>query len=56
MHGTAKNATLHKTWDRLVLLLIALPREGWEDEFRQITRREIQRLLPLDESKAGHNE
>lgn len=56
MHGTAKNAKLHETWDRLVLLLIALPREGWEHEFQEITSREIQRLVPLDESKAGHDE
>lgn len=56
MHGTAKNAKLHETWDRLVLLLIALPREGWEHEFQEITSREIQRLVPLGESKAGHDE
>jgi NADPH-dependent 2,4-dienoyl-CoA reductase/sulfur reductase-like enzyme len=30
--------------DRLVLLLIAQPREGWEPEFEEITRREIERL------------
>jgi len=34
-------------WDRLVLLLIARPREGWETEFRAITRREIERLAPV---------
>jgi hypothetical protein len=56
MHGTAKNAKLRETWDRLVLLLITLPREGWEHEFREITRREIQRLVPLDEGKAGDDE
>jgi len=33
-----------ETWDRLVLLLIAQPREGWELEFVEITRREIERL------------
>jgi hypothetical protein len=33
-----------ETWDRLVLLLIAQPREGWEPEFEEITRREIERL------------
>jgi NADPH-dependent 2,4-dienoyl-CoA reductase/sulfur reductase-like enzyme len=37
-------------WDRLVLLLIASPREGWEPEFEEITRREIERLaLPIEE-------
>lgn len=35
---------LRETWDRLVLLLIARPREGWEAEFEGITRREIERL------------
>ena len=34
-------------WDRLVLLLISQPRNGWEAEFRDITRREIERLMPL---------
>lgn len=33
-----------ETWDRLVLLLIAQPRNGWELEFEEITRREIARL------------
>ena len=43
------NAKLCETWDRLVLLLIAQPCEGWESEFRDITRREIERLaLPED--------
>jgi hypothetical protein len=38
-------------WDRLVLLLIAQPREGWESEFEEITRREIERLaVPAGES------
>ena len=37
---------LRETWDRLVLLLIAQPREGWEPEFEEITRREIERLAP----------
>lgn len=33
-----------ETWDRLVLLLISRPRGGWEPEFEEITRREIERL------------
>ena len=37
-------AKLLETWDRLVLLLISYPREGWESEFDHITRREIERL------------
>jgi hypothetical protein len=33
-------------WDRLALPLIARAREGWEREFEEITRREIERLAP----------
>jgi hypothetical protein len=43
---------LSETWDRLVLLLIARPREGWELEFEEITRREIERLaVPAEEQE-----
>jgi hypothetical protein len=46
------NNTLHETWDRLVLLLIAQPREGWAPEFEEITRREIERLaVPVGEQE-----
>lgn len=45
----AKNAKLQETWDRLVLLLIAEPRAGWEREFLEITRREVERLAVRDE-------
>ena len=44
-----------ETWDRLVLLLIAQPREGWEPEFEEITRREIDRLA-VPAVKAEGNE
>jgi hypothetical protein len=48
MEGTVENR-LCEMWDRLVLLLIAQPREGWESEFAEITRREIGRLaVPHD--------
>lgn len=48
MEDTADNK-LRETWDRLVLLLIARPCEGWEPEFEEITRREIERLaIPPD--------
>jgi hypothetical protein len=48
MENAAENK-LRETWDRLVLLLIARPREGWEPEFEEITRREIGRLaVPAD--------
>jgi hypothetical protein len=32
--------------DRLVLLLAIQPREGWEDLFEALTRREVERLAP----------
>lgn len=47
MKGYRDNAKLQETWDRLVLLLITEPRTGWEREFVEITRREIERLAPL---------
>ncbi len=51
MAESASNNRLSETWDRLVLLLIAQPREGWEPEFEEITRREIERLaIPPGES------
>ena len=34
-----------ETRDRLVLLLISQPRAGWESEFEEVTRREIERLV-----------
>ena len=40
----ASDNKLRETWDRLVLLLITQPREGWEPEFEEITHREIERL------------
>ncbi len=49
MESVADNK-LRETWDRLVLLLIAQPRDGWEPEFEEITRREIERLaIPTGE-------
>jgi hypothetical protein len=44
MRTSAKDDRLRETWDRLVLLLICEPREGWEREFGEITRREVERL------------
>jgi hypothetical protein len=48
MDGATDNK-LRETWDRLILLLIAQPREGWESNFEEITRREIKRLAMLAE-------
>ena len=51
MEKTLKD-DLRETWDRLVLLFIAQPRDGWESEFEEITRREIERLaVPVSESE-----
>jgi len=51
MEGTP-NIDRRETWDRLVLLLIAQPCEGWESEFEEITRREIERLaVPVSEEE-----
>jgi hypothetical protein len=41
-------AKLQETWDRLALLLISQPRKGWEAEFGEITRREVERLALPD--------
>jgi hypothetical protein len=51
----ATNAKLRETRDRLVLLLITRPSEGWDHKFRQITRREIDRLA-LRDGERGHDE
>lgn len=40
----AMDDKLREYWDRLTLLLIADPSEGWEPEFEEIKRREIERL------------
>jgi len=39
---------LREMWDRLVILLAARPREGWEREFAEIARREAGRLRVSD--------
>ena len=43
MEGATDNK-LRETWDRLVLLIIARPQKGWESEYEEIARREIERL------------
>ena len=47
MQEDAVDNKLREIWDRLVLLLIAQPQEGWEPVFHEITRREIERLAVL---------
>jgi hypothetical protein len=48
MAESAIGNDFRETWDRLVLLLIARPLHGWEAEFEDITRREIERLTVPD--------
>jgi len=48
----ATDTKLRETCDRLALLLIAQPREGWESKFDEVMRREIERLaVPGAEGK-----
>jgi hypothetical protein len=51
MDAATENST-SETQDRLALLLIAQPREGWEAEFEELIRREIERLVvPVGEQE-----
>jgi hypothetical protein len=51
MESAADNK-LRELSDRLLLLLIARPCEGWEREFTEITCRELARLaMPLGEQE-----
>jgi hypothetical protein len=44
------NNKLVETSERLALLLIAQPRQGWENEFEELIHREIERLtIPAGE-------
>ena len=42
-----------EVWDRLTLLLIADPRPGWGDVYSEITRREIERLMPAHKDEGA---
>ncbi len=55
MERAAANNEHREFLDRLTLLLIARPQEGWEKEFKDITRREIERLA-LPASGSGRDE
>jgi hypothetical protein len=46
---------LRETSERLALLLIAQPREGWEQEFEELIRREVERLA-VPTSEGGRDE
>jgi hypothetical protein len=48
---TAMDSRYRETSERLALLLIAQPRGGWEEEFEELIRREVERLtIPAGES------
>jgi hypothetical protein len=55
MAESASENDFRETWDRLILLLIARPQKGWESEFEEIVRREIERLT-IPAAGDGHNE
>jgi hypothetical protein len=49
---TATDNRFRETSERLALLLVAQPREGWESEFEELIRREFERLsIPDRESE-----
>jgi len=49
MEDTVNNK-FRETSERLALLLVAQPRKGWEDEFEELIRREVERLaIPAGE-------
>jgi hypothetical protein len=54
MAEIASGNNFQETWDRLVLLLITQPREGWEPEFEEIPRREVERLA-IPTTKRGRD-
>jgi hypothetical protein len=52
MERATTNTKHRESIDRLTLLLISRPEEGWEKEFKDITRREIERLtVPVDQQE-----
>jgi hypothetical protein len=53
LEEAADNNSLEQR-DHLVRLLITQPLYGWEPEFEEITRREIERLYPLSDSGASN--
>jgi len=52
MELATTNTKQHEFLDKLALLSISRPEEGWEREFEAITRREIERLtIPVGEQE-----
>ncbi len=44
----SRNKTDREDLDRLLLLLLSKPKPGWEREFEELIRREVDRLCVLD--------
>jgi hypothetical protein len=42
-------------WNRLALLLITRPEEGFEDLYKKIVRREVERLQELPEKRKAES-
>jgi hypothetical protein len=38
------DSNLAEKWDRLLLLLVTQPRDGWEAQFEELISRELERL------------
>jgi hypothetical protein len=55
MEGAAEVAA-REMQDRLALLLIARPRDGWEREFEELIRREVERIVFPPEQAVGGDE
>jgi hypothetical protein len=47
---------LKAAWDRLALIFLAKPREGFEEEYREAASRELSRLAILCRDGQGHDE
>jgi hypothetical protein len=52
---TATDSRYRETLERLALLLIVQPREGWEEKFEELIRREVERLV-LATGESGRDE
>jgi hypothetical protein len=46
--------TARESLDRLILLTASRPREGWEDIYEEIARREDERIAPYKSASEGN--
>ena len=53
---TGSRCELEAAWDRLALIVLAEPREGFEQEYREAAARELSRLTALCAREEGSNE